>query len=301
MLDFRTETFLTICKYMNYTAAAQKLNITQPAVTQHVRFLEEYYGAKLFVYEHRKLKLTKAGEILRQALSTSINDERYLKDKIKSAGILEMQLNFGVTRTIGEYVIGHPLALFLRNHSEYKVNMKISNTSNLLDHIIQGEINFAIVEGYFDRIRFESEILKTEAFIPVCSVKHEFRKKIDYVADLFAETLLIREDGSGTREIMEKHLMANNYSLDCFHNTITIGGMHTILQLIEEDMGITFLFQSAAQELIDAGVIKEIVVKDFNVFHEYAFIWEKGSKYGDEYRNICEEFKKCLNVNENNI
>ena len=67
MLDFRMETFLAVCRYMNFTRAAEKLNITQPAVSQHIRFLEKHYNTKLFRYEGKKLELTEAGEILKNA------------------------------------------------------------------------------------------------------------------------------------------------------------------------------------------------------------------------------------------
>ena len=70
MLDFRMETFLAVCQYMNFTRASEKLNITQPAVSQHIRFLEKHYDAKLFRDEGKKLKLTKTGEILRNASLT---------------------------------------------------------------------------------------------------------------------------------------------------------------------------------------------------------------------------------------
>ena len=60
MLDFRMETFLAVCRYMNFTRAAEKLNITQPAVSQHIRFLEKHYNTKLFRYEGKKLELIKA-------------------------------------------------------------------------------------------------------------------------------------------------------------------------------------------------------------------------------------------------
>ena len=61
MLDFRMETFLAVCRYMNFTRAAEKLNITQPAVSQHIRFLEKHYNTKLFRYEGKKLELTEEG------------------------------------------------------------------------------------------------------------------------------------------------------------------------------------------------------------------------------------------------
>ena len=75
MLDFRMETFLAVCRYMNFTRAAEKLNITQPAVSQHIRFLEKHYNTKLFRYEGKKLELTEAGEILKNASLTMMHDE----------------------------------------------------------------------------------------------------------------------------------------------------------------------------------------------------------------------------------
>lgn len=66
VLDFRVDTFLMVTKYMNYTKAAEALNITQPAVSQHIRWLEDAYGVKLFQYQGKKLRLTKAGELLKE-------------------------------------------------------------------------------------------------------------------------------------------------------------------------------------------------------------------------------------------
>ena len=64
MLDFRLHTFLTLCETMNYTRAAERLCITQPAVSQHIHFLEAHYGCRLFTYQNKTLRLTPAGETL---------------------------------------------------------------------------------------------------------------------------------------------------------------------------------------------------------------------------------------------
>ena len=70
MLDFRMDTFLAVCQYMNYTRAAEALNITQPAVSQHIRWLEEQYEAPLFTYANKRLSLTREGELLRSMALT---------------------------------------------------------------------------------------------------------------------------------------------------------------------------------------------------------------------------------------
>ena len=76
MQDFRTETFLDVCDTLSYTRTAQRLNITQPAVSQHISHLEAVYGTKLFSYSNRRLSLTEAGEVLRDALTVMAHDER---------------------------------------------------------------------------------------------------------------------------------------------------------------------------------------------------------------------------------
>ena len=80
MLDFRVHTFLAVCRHMNYTKAAEELHITQPAVSQHIRYLETLYGVRLFVSEGKKVHLSPAGERLLQAATTLKNDEAYLKE-----------------------------------------------------------------------------------------------------------------------------------------------------------------------------------------------------------------------------
>ena len=82
MLDFRMKTFLTVCRYMNFTRAADSLGLTQPAVSQHIGYLEKEYGVPLFKREHKKLTLTPAGEILRSALETMRNDENTVKKRM---------------------------------------------------------------------------------------------------------------------------------------------------------------------------------------------------------------------------
>ena len=119
MLDFRAETFLAVCKYMNFTHAADALNLTQPAVSQHIKYLENRYHAPLFLRENKKLTLTPAGEILRSALETMRNDETTIEERMKESLSAKKVLTFGVTMTIGEYAIVPALSKFVKLLSGY--------------------------------------------------------------------------------------------------------------------------------------------------------------------------------------
>lgn len=84
MLNFRAKTFLCACKHMNFTNAAAELGISQPAVSQHIRRLEEDYGVKLFRYEGKKLCLTDEGKVVLAAVQTMNNDEHILRQRISA-------------------------------------------------------------------------------------------------------------------------------------------------------------------------------------------------------------------------
>ena len=111
MIDTRIETFLTLCRVMNYRKTAELLNMTQPAVTQHIHFLEEQYGCKLFSYDRRTLTMTKEAELLQKYAENVLYQEKKLKAELEhSDGV---SLSIGATKTIGEYVIDKHISAFL--------------------------------------------------------------------------------------------------------------------------------------------------------------------------------------------
>ena len=290
MIDPRLRTFLTVCETMNYTAAARKLNITQPAVSQHMHILETYYKVKLFTYKGKKVYITPKGELLRKAATAMLNDDAELRRQMQDCPG-KVRIEFGVTKTIGEYVIASPLAQFIRNHPDASIKMHIANSEELAQEIKGGKIQFALAEGYFDPTEYDSMMYRTVPFIPVCSVNHQFQKGKGprLLTDLFGERLLVREPGSGMRRFLENHLALMGCKISDFHSVVEVSGMHTILQLLEEDVGISFLFEAAADDLISKGKLQRIRLSDFSVVHDFRFIWEKGSKYGDQYRALCTE------------
>ena len=162
MLDFRTETFLTVCQTMNFTVAARKLNITQPAVSQHIHFLEEQYKTTLFIYQNKQLHITRSGETLRKHLMTMKNDEKAIMEELKSNYSGIEKLSIGVTMTIGEYAIVDKLANFLIRHPEINIHLNYGNTSQLLNLLDKGQISMAIVEGNYPKENYSHKKYSTE-------------------------------------------------------------------------------------------------------------------------------------------
>lgn len=291
MLDFRTETFLTVCQTMNFTAAARQLNITQPAVSQHIHFLEEQYHTSLFIYQNKQLFLTRSGEILRRHLLTMKNDEKAVMEELKNNITGIETLSIGVTMTIGEYAIVDKLAGFLIQHPEINIHLHYGNTLQLLKLLNSGQISMAIVEGNYPKEYYSHKKYSTEDYIAVCAASHHFMTDHPYTMnDMVHERLLVREEGSGTRNILEQSLMTHGLHISDFIHYIEIENMHTIIGLLKRDCGISFLYKIAVEKELHSGILKEISLDDFKMQHDFDIIWEKHSVYSDKYLSICEEF-----------
>ena len=291
MLDFRMETFLTVCRYMNFTRASEKLNITQPAVSQHIRFLEKHYNTKLFRYEGKKLRLTGAGEILRNASLTMMHDEQSMQNEMQETE-KEAEIRFGATRTIGDSVMGSVLEKYLARYPQARIHMEVENTHDLLVRLDEGRIDFALVEGFFKKSEYDFQIFSREKYIAVCSPDYIFQNTPDCIEKLFQERLLLREEGSGTREVLERCLEAHNLSVQDFDKRMEVGSMQTIKELTKAGCGITFLYEAAVRRELKEGSLRQIPLQDFPVTHEFAFIWRRGSIYADWYRELFRRFSE---------
>lgn len=290
MLDFRINTFLTVCRLMNFTKAAEELCITQPAVSQHIKFLEESYNTKLFQYEGKKISLTSTGRLLYQTALTMKHDESFLKEKIleKANGI--SSIKFGATLTIGEFILPIKLINFLNKNKNMKITMIVENTSELLSKLDEGSIDFALVEGYFIKNNYDYAVYSKENYICVSGSNYEFKKKPHALEDLLEETLILREKGSGTRDIFEKNLERQNLSISDFSKVIEIGNIEAIKKLVINNMGITSLYEAAVKDELLEGSLKKVELSDLQKSHNFYFIWRKNSSFENFYKKLAEAF-----------
>lgn len=290
MLDVRIDTFLTVCKYMNFTRAAEELHITQPAVSHHIRMLEEEYGVRLFAAYGKKFALTEAGRMLRSAAATVKHDDLLLRDELKRTAGSGARLVFGATLTVGQSAVAAPLCRYLHVHPETNVRLVVADTQDLLKRIDAGEIDFAIVEGCFPRSEYDSLVFSSERFLAVCAPDYPFRKPVCRVEDLLRERLLVREEGSGTRNILENYLREKNLQISDFPLRVEASSIAVLKELAAAGAGITFLYEAAVRQELRTGLLREIRLEGFSLTHDFSFLWRRGSVFTSRYRTIFSEF-----------
>ena len=267
MNDFRLETFLCLCETMNYRAAAERLNITQPAVSQHIKALEEQYKCRLFIYDKRRLSMTAEAELLRRhGLSMQYQEQKLLE---ALSGRRLRKLRIGATKTIGEYVIRRQVERLL-DEPDTQFSLEIDNTVNILRHIDEGKLDFALVEGYFDRTSYAHRLYRKEPFVGFCALNHPFAGREVKLEELWDQSLLVREEGSGTRSILEKLLEGENHSIRDFRRFNSISNFGLLEHLVAKGKGITFAYRAVGEH---NSALAEFLVEGWEISREFNYVY----------------------------
>ena len=276
MIDHRVETFLLLCDLMNYRKTADALGITQPAVTQQIHFLERQYGCTLFEYRNHRLTKTDAAVTLERYARAMRFQDRNLRKKLSSGSVRELKI--GATKTIGDYVLKEHILRYV-SREENALTLIVDNTDHLLRQLEENRLDFALIEGYFDRDRFDSRLFRREAFVGICPKDHRFAGREVGLEELLVETIIHREEGFGTRAILEQKLQGYNESLERFRRHICISSFKVILDLVRSGCGVSFVYEVLANsdpEIAKFTIRGEPIVREFNIVYlKYADMQEK--------------------------
>lgn len=271
MVDYKIRTFLALYEIMNYRAAAEKLNMTQPAVTQHIHALEKEYGCKLFTYDGRKLTRTRDADLLANYSRSMLYNEELMKQEMGKHE--KPPLRIGATKTIGSFVIEDMVSSYL-SKQENNITLIVDNTERLLEMLEHGELDFAIIEGNFDKSRYGHRLMRMEPFMGMCAEGYPFAGKELQLNELFDETLLLREKGSGTRDIFEQVLKDYGYSPENFKRTVCISDFNMICYQVAKGIGISFAYKAVAEK---SRNIASFTLKNISVVHEFNYVYLKGT------------------------
>lgn len=290
MIDIKLNTFITLAKIKNYTRAAEILNLTQPAVSQHIRFLEEYYDVQLFKKQGRGIELTDEGKILLKYAEEIEMLYRAAESEIRNNSGIVKKYNIGASMTIGGYVLPGILAKHKKIYKNITILLQVYNTEEIIEKLLTRKLDFAIVEGPFDKRKFKFKKFKDDELVLAVSPEHEFakQKNVD-IKDVIKGNLILREKGSGTRKIFEDKVVEMGYDLQDIENYMEIGSISAIKSLVESNLGYTVISKETIKKELGIGTIKVIPIKDMCIVREFNFIYlpEKDEKFIDEFISFC--------------
>ena len=279
-MDTKLHTFLTLCQTMNYRVAAERLHLSQPAVTKQIQALEQLLQTKLFYYDGHTLHKTEKCLLLERYAIT----QQYQFEELQLA-IAEKErtlLRIGATKTIGDYVLIDAIKDYLQDPS-HELSLIVDNTKHLLQMLDENQLDFAIIEGTFSKTKYDSYLLRMEPFVGICAKDHPFCAEHIPVETLLQETIIVREEGSGTRRIFEERLMAYGYELNDFSRTVSISSFVSIKALVAAGIGISFLYDSVIAKDENIGTFTVDGLTEPHAFHVVYTRNTNAKKYSEQF------------------
>lgn len=295
MMDIRLTTFLIVAEIKNFTKAGDILNLTQPAVSQHIKVLEEYYGTDLIKKQGRTINLTEAGEVLFKYAKELDVLYRSLETDVRNSSENKKVYNVGATMTIGGYVLPYILGEYKEVYKNTDILLQVNNTEEIINKLLNRYIHFALVEGPFNKNKFNYKKFKDDELVLAVSAKHEFceRQSVE-IEEVISGRLILREKGSGTRKIFENKLIELGYDLESMKVYMEIGDISAIKSLVESNLGYTIISREAIKRESRLGVIKIVPIRDINILREFNFIYldESEEKFIDDFISFCSKYIK---------
>lgn len=279
-MEQKLYTFLALCQTMNYRLAAERLHLSQPAVTKQIQSLEQSLQTKLFYYDGHTLHKTEKCLLLeRYAISQQYQFEEL---QLAIADKKRLKLRIGATKTIGDYVLIDAIKNYL-SHSSHELSLVVDNTKHLLQMLDENQLDFAVIEGTFSKTKYDSYLLRMEPFVGICAKNSPLCGKHIGIEELLGETIIVREEGSGTRRIFEERLMASGYELSDFFREVSISSFVSVKALVADGIGISFLYHSVVSKEENIGIFTVDGITEPHAFHVVYTRNTNAKKYSEQF------------------
>jgi DNA-binding transcriptional LysR family regulator len=277
MENFRLKVFRIVAHHLNFSRAAEELSLSQPAVTQQIKTLEDEYGLPLFDRSGGRITLTPAGKALLPYANKlkTISDDAY--EAVTSTGShLAGKLALGASQTIGQYLLPQLVAAFLRDNPRIAITAMSGNTDAMLAALTAGRIQLALVEGPGLRKDVHIEPFMEDHMVFVVPASHEWADHDIEVDELTKEHLLMREFGSGSRRVVEGALSKAGLKKRDLKTTMELDSTEALLSAVEAGLGVTFVSRWAVRNQLALGTLRLARIRKLHLSRMFSMAYPLG-------------------------
>ncbi len=280
MDDHKLKVFCIVAETKSFSRASEIIRLTQPAVSLQIQALEEMYGTKLFNRSGCIITLTKAGEMLykyaKEINALYASAEKEIGDV---TGLVKGVISVGASSTIGNYILPAVVADFKRKYQKVGVHIHVGNTKHVVEFLNAGNVDVGIVEGEINKQKLIMEKLIPDEMVLIMPPFHHWAKKPNIsIMELTKEPLIFREEGSGTRQMIEKYLSKHGISQQNLKISLVMGSTESIKGAVEEGLGISIVSMWAAKKEVRYGSLKTATFKEDKLVRDFSLIYRKSKK-----------------------
>ena len=302
-LDLRLlRSFLAVAQCGKVSTAAKQLHLSQPAVTAHLRRLEEIVGRPLVSRSTRGVKLTTHGHALRTFSTEIQNALSRMEASFQTEHELSGKLRFGASLTIASHVIPSFLGEFSRLYPRVEIELRVDNTEVVLESVREGFYPFGLVEGSPRAAGLRLEQFVEDEVILVAGTNPRFGKYQQLAAsvaaaqDLYRLPLIWRESGSGTRAVVEGAMRKLGVQARRLAYQYVMADIEAIKTATIHCMGLAFLSRWSVKNELALGQLRVVGISDLVVRRGFYWVLPSGAlgEPGDTFVRFCNGYRSNL-------
>jgi len=257
MADRRLQVFHTVARLLSFTKAAESLHMTQPAVTFQVRQLEEYFNTRLFDRTHNRISLTDAGERVYEYAAQIFDLYAKMDNAVRDmTGEISGVLIIGASTTIAEYMLPSLLGDFKKKYPDVNVHLKVSNSDGIVHMVENNDIDLGVVEAPVVNKNLVVENCRNDRLVAIVPPQHALADmgKVS-LEDLQNHAFIAREEGSGTREVIEEYLADAGLKATDLNIAMELGSPEAIKGAVEAGMGVSIVSEVTIHKELQLGTL----------------------------------------------
>jgi DNA-binding transcriptional LysR family regulator len=280
--------FLLTADYQHITRAAEELALTQPAVSRTIQRLEQEAGLPLFERQGRRIALTTAGQVVQTYARRMMALERELEESLAMLRDLETgEVIISASKTTGVYLLPPIVARFRERHPHIALHLTILNSRQVVEQVVSWRADIGLIEGDRSALPAELvvEVVARDELVLIMAPGHRWSGLSEVTPVMLAESeLLLREQGSGTREVIERAFWRQGVQLVPL---LTVPENETIKQLVMRGVGAAILPALVVQREVEAGDVRRVPITGLDLHRELSLVWRADKQLSRAARAFC--------------
>jgi DNA-binding transcriptional LysR family regulator len=269
----KLKVFITVYKSRSFSKASNELRLSQPTITEHIKYLENYLGVKLFDRIGKNIFPTEQAHQLYEKSINIVESFYNLKNQIKDENYGEIQLHS--SSIPGNYILPYFIVNFLKEKPNFFINLEVSDSKVVIEKIINDEGFIGFVGTKLINDKLDYELFRKDEIILVASRDFEISDKIS-LHELKNYNFILREEGSGTRHEIERFLLMKGINLSDLKVNLIVQNNEVIKKILLQGNYISFVSELSVRDEIKKGILKKINIKGLNIERNFFIVMKKG-------------------------
>ncbi|MEL1136215.1 LysR family transcriptional regulator [Desulfitobacterium sp. THU1] len=274
MDTYQLKIFIAVSKFKSISKAARIMHLSQPAVSTHIKNLEEYYRGQLFERTQQGVTLTKAGQIFYTYAQRILDLQEEMEQQLETTIQHESnQIIVGASTTIGNVSLPCSIFLFKEEFPEVNIRLAIANSDEIIRRVKLEEVDFGVVETFFDDIPgFSSHHVTSDELVLIVPPSHPIESDKISLEEFLKQPLIMREAGSGTRKVFTEFLETQGCKIEDLKVITEMTTIDAIKSAVQAGMGVAVVPRLSVKKEIYQGALKALTISGLDMPLHYKII-----------------------------